>query len=67
MPPSTPANTSRVVFSWRENRALRYHVRQLEQSLDRATTILLQSERDQVDACEELLHIREDLCTLTAS
>jgi hypothetical protein len=30
----------------RENSALRYCVRQLEQSLDRATTVLLQSERE---------------------
>jgi hypothetical protein len=30
----------------RENSALRYRVRQLEQSLDRATTVLLQFERE---------------------
>jgi hypothetical protein len=46
---------------------LRYRVRQLEQSLDRATTVLLQSERERVDACEKLLHISDDLCGLTAS
>jgi hypothetical protein len=33
----------------RENTALRHHVRQLELSLDRATTVLLQSERERVD------------------
>jgi hypothetical protein len=50
-----------------ERTALRYHVRQLEQSLDRATTVLLQSERERVDTREEMLHIKEDLCRLKAS
>jgi hypothetical protein len=53
--------------SWRENSALRYRVRQLEQSLDRATTVLLQSERERVDTREELLHVKEDLRRLTVS
>jgi hypothetical protein len=57
----------RCVQLERENNALRYRVRQLEQSLDRSTTVLLQSERKHVDAREELLHIREDLRRLTAS
>jgi hypothetical protein len=35
----------------RENNALRYRVRQLEQSLDRATAILLQSERECTTLC----------------
>jgi hypothetical protein len=51
----------------RENSALRYRVRQLEQSLDRATTVLLQSERERVDTREEMLHVKEDLRRLTAS
>jgi exonuclease VII large subunit len=51
----------------RENTALRHRVRQLELSLDRATTILLQSERERVDAREEMLHAKEDLRRLTAS
>jgi hypothetical protein len=51
----------------RENNALRLRVRQLEQSLNRATTILLQSERERVDTREELLHVWEDLRRLTAS
>jgi chromosome segregation ATPase len=51
----------------RENSALRYRVCQLEQSLDRATTVLLQSEREWVDTCAELLHVKEDLRRLTAS
>jgi predicted nuclease with TOPRIM domain len=51
----------------RENSALRYRVRQLEQSLDRATAVLLQSEREWVDAREEMLHVKEDLRRLTAS
>jgi hypothetical protein len=54
------------VSSWRE-RTLRYRVRQLEQSLDRATTVLLQSEKERVDTHEEMLHIKEDLRRLTAS
>jgi hypothetical protein len=57
----------RCVQLERENNALRYCVRQLEQSLDRATTVLLQSERERVDAREEMLHVKEDLCRLTAS
>jgi predicted nuclease with TOPRIM domain len=51
----------------RENSALSYRVRQLEQSLDRATIVLLQSERERVDTREEMLHIKEDLCRLKAS
>jgi predicted nuclease with TOPRIM domain len=51
----------------RENSALRYRVRQLEQSLDRATVVLLQSEREWVDTREEMLHVKEDLRRLTAS
>jgi chromosome segregation ATPase len=50
-----------------ENSALRLRVRQLEQSLDRATTVLLQSERERVDTREELLHVREDLRRFTVS
>jgi hypothetical protein len=46
---------------------LRYRVRQLEQSLDRSTIVLLQSEREHVDTCEELLHVKEDLRRLTTS
>jgi hypothetical protein len=57
----------RCVQLERENSALRYRVRQLEQSLDRATTVLLQSERERVDTREEMLHIKEDLRRLTAS
>jgi chromosome segregation ATPase len=57
----------RCVQLERENSALRYHVRQLKQSLDRATTVLLQSERERVDTHEEMLHIKEDLRGLTAS
>jgi chromosome segregation ATPase len=51
----------------RENSALRHRVRQLELSLDRATTVLLQSERETVDTREEMLHAKEDLRSLTAS
>jgi acetone carboxylase gamma subunit len=46
---------------------LHYCVRQLEQSLHCATTVLLQSEREWVDTREELLHVKEDLGRLTAS
>jgi hypothetical protein len=58
---------TRCVQLERENSALRYRVRQLEQSLDRATTVLLQSERERVDTREKMLHIKEDLRRLTAS
>jgi chromosome segregation ATPase len=51
----------------RENSALRHRVRQLELSLDRETTVLLQSERERVDTREEMLHAKEDLHRLTAS
>jgi chromosome segregation ATPase len=51
----------------RENSALCHHVHQLELSLDRATTVLLQSEREMVDTREEMLHAKEDLRRLTAS
>jgi hypothetical protein len=51
----------------RENSALCYRVRQLEQSLDRATTVLLQSERERVDTRLELLHVKEDIRRLSAS
>jgi hypothetical protein len=51
----------------RENSALRHRVRQLELSLDCATTVLLQSERERVDTREEMLHAKEDLRRLTAS
>jgi hypothetical protein len=57
----------RCVQLERENSALRYRVRQLEQSHDRATAVLLQSEREWVDTREEMLHIKEDLRRLTAS
>jgi flagellar motility protein MotE (MotC chaperone) len=57
----------RCVHLERENNPLRYRVRQLEQSLDRAIVVLLQSEREQVDTREEMLHIKEDLRRLTAS
>jgi chromosome segregation ATPase len=57
----------RCVQLERENSALHYRVRQLEQSLDRATTVLLQSERERVDTREEMLHVKEDLRMLTAS
>jgi hypothetical protein len=57
----------RCVQLERENSTLRYCIRQLEQSLDRATTVLLQSERERVDTREEMLHIKEDLRRLTAS
>jgi hypothetical protein len=57
----------RCVQLERENSALRYRVRQLEQSLDRATVVLLQSERERVVTREEMLHIKEDLRRLTAS
>jgi hypothetical protein len=50
----------------REHSVLHYRVRQLEQSLDRATAVLLQFERERVDTHEEMLHIKEDLCRLTA-
>jgi hypothetical protein len=36
-------------------------------SLDRASTVLLQSERERVDTREEMLHAKEDLRRLTAS
>jgi hypothetical protein len=51
----------------RENSVLCYRVRQLEQSLDRATAVLLLSEREWVDTREEMLYIKEDLRRLTAS
>jgi hypothetical protein len=51
----------------RENGALCYCICQLEQSLNRSTTVLLQSERERVDTREELLHVKEDLRRLTAS
>jgi hypothetical protein len=51
----------------RENSALRYRVRQLEQSLDCATAVLLQSKRERVDTREEMLHVKDDLHRLTAS
>jgi predicted nuclease with TOPRIM domain len=57
----------RCVQLERENNALHYCVRQLEQSLDRATTVLLQSERQRVDTREEMLDIKEDLRRLIAS
>jgi predicted nuclease with TOPRIM domain len=57
----------RCVQQERENSALCYRVRQLEQSLDRATAVLLQSERERVDTREEMMHIKEDLRRLTAS
>jgi hypothetical protein len=50
----------------REQR-LQLRVRQLEQSLDRSTTVLLQSERECVDTREELLRVREDLHMMTVS
>jgi hypothetical protein len=46
---------------------LRYRVHQLEQSLDRATAVLLQYERERVDTSEKILHVKEDLRRLTAS
>jgi hypothetical protein len=58
---------SRCVQLERENSALRSRIRQLEQSLDRSTIVLLQSERECVDTHEELLHVREDLRRLTMS
>jgi hypothetical protein len=67
MPPSTPASTSRAASNCRENSALCYRVRQLEQSLDRATTVLLQSERERVDTRLELLHVKKDIRRLSAS
>jgi hypothetical protein len=51
----------------RDNSTLRLRVPQLEQSLDRSTTVLLQSVRERVDTREELLHVREDLRRLTVS
>jgi hypothetical protein len=51
----------------RENSALRHRVRQLELSLDRATTVLRKSERERVDTREEMLHAKEDIRRLTAS
>jgi hypothetical protein len=48
----------------REQRA---RIRQLEQRLDRSTTVLPQSKRERVDTREELLHMREDPCRLTMS
>jgi hypothetical protein len=57
----------RCVQLERENSALRYCVHQLEQSLDHATAVLLQSERERVDTREEMLHIKEDLCMLTTN
>jgi hypothetical protein len=46
----------RCVQLERENSALRSRIRQLKQSLDRSTTVLLQSERERVDT-------RESCCT----
>jgi hypothetical protein len=46
---------------------LRLRVRQLEQSLDHLTAVLLESERERVDTREELLHVREDLRRVTVS
>jgi hypothetical protein len=57
----------RCVQLERENNALRYRVRQLEQSLDPATAVLLQFETERVDTREEMLHIKEDLRRLTTS
>jgi hypothetical protein len=51
----------------RENSMLRLRVRQLEQSLDHLTAVLLESERERVDTREELLHVREDLRRVTVS
>jgi hypothetical protein len=51
----------------RENHALRYRVRQLEQGVNYANTTLLQVERERVATHEELLHIKEDLCKMTVS
>jgi hypothetical protein len=51
----------RCVQLGRESRALCYRIHQLEQSLDRSTTVLLQSERERVDTREELLHVKEDI------
>jgi hypothetical protein len=31
------------------------------------TTVLLQSEKERVETCEELLYVKEDLCEMTAS
>jgi hypothetical protein len=55
------------VPSWRERTPPYATVFQLELSLDRATTVLLQSERERVDTPEEMLHAKEDLRRLTAS
>jgi hypothetical protein len=57
----------RCVQLERENSTLRYRVRQLKRSLDRATVVLLQSERERVDTREEMQHVKEDLHRLTAS
>jgi hypothetical protein len=46
---------------------LRYRVRQLEQSHDRAIAVLLQFKRERVDTRQEMLPIKEDLRRLTAS
>jgi hypothetical protein len=62
-----PTSTGRADQLERENSALRLRVRQLEQSLDRSTTVLLQSERERVDTSEELLFAGEDLRKLTVS
>jgi hypothetical protein len=62
-----PTSTGRADHLERENSALRLRVRQLEQSLDRSTTVLLQSERERVDTSEELLFAGEDLRKLTVS
>jgi hypothetical protein len=51
----------------RENSALRYCVRELEQGLGCANATLLQSERERVDTREELLHVKEDLRQITVS
>jgi hypothetical protein len=51
----------------RENHALRYHVRQLEQGVNCVNTMLLQAVRERVDTREELLHIKEDLRRMTMS
>jgi hypothetical protein len=46
---------------------LRHRVRHLEQGLNHATIVLLQSKRERVDTREELLYVREDLCRMTTS
>jgi hypothetical protein len=67
MPPSTPASTSRAVFSWRERTTRYATVFASSSRASTVTTVLLQSERERVDTREELLHVREDLRRLTAS